>query len=75
MDEPRPLKILRLRAEIGELGGAIRQLRRSGMDSAAAELLITRKRAELETLLNAKTNPEPKRTLKATLRHAGDQPK
>jgi hypothetical protein len=43
-----------LRAEIGELGGAIRQLRRSGMDSAAAELHITRKRAELESLLNAK---------------------
>jgi len=42
-----------LRAEIGELGGAIRQLRRSGMDSAAAELHITRKRAELESLLNA----------------------
>jgi hypothetical protein len=56
VDEPRPLKILRIRAEIGELGGAIRQLRRSGMDSAVAELLITRKRAELETLLNAKTN-------------------
>ena len=34
MDEPRPLKILRLRAEIGELGGAIRLLRRSGMVSA-----------------------------------------
>jgi hypothetical protein len=47
---------LRFRAEIGELGGAIRQLRRSGMDSATAELLITRKRAELEDLLKPKTN-------------------
>jgi hypothetical protein len=56
VDEPRPLKILRLRVEIGELGGAINRLRRSGMDSAAAELLVTRKRAELEDLLNAKTN-------------------
>jgi hypothetical protein len=55
VDEPRPLKILRLRAEIGELGGAIHQLRRSGMDSAAAELLITRKRAELEDLLKPKS--------------------
>jgi hypothetical protein len=54
-DEPQPLKIVRLRAEIGELGGAIHQLRRSGRDSAAAELLITRKRAELENMLNAKT--------------------
>jgi hypothetical protein len=39
VDEPRPLKILRLRAEIGELGGAIRP-GRSGMNSAAAELLV-----------------------------------
>jgi hypothetical protein len=53
-----PLKILRLRAEIGELGGAIRQLRRSGMDSAAAELLVTRKPAELEDLLRSKPTPE-----------------
>src|SRR5471032_850480 len=29
VDEPRPLKIVRLRAEIGELGGAIQRLRRS----------------------------------------------
>jgi hypothetical protein len=56
VDEPRPLRILRLRAEIGELDGAIRQLRRSGMDSATAELLITRKRAELEDLLKARTD-------------------
>jgi hypothetical protein len=58
VDEPRPLKILRLRAEIGELGGAIHQLRRSGMDSVSAELLITRKRAELEDLLKAKTSQQ-----------------
>jgi hypothetical protein len=50
VDDPLPLKILRLRAEISELGGAIRQLGRSGMDSAAAHVLITRKRAELESL-------------------------
>jgi hypothetical protein len=62
VDEPRPLKILRLRAEIGELGGAIHQLRRSGMDSAAAERLITRKRVELEDLLKPKANNSPSRT-------------
>jgi hypothetical protein len=56
VDEPRPLKVLRLRAEIRELGGAIRQLQRSGIDSAAAELLITRKRAELEDVLKAETS-------------------
>ena len=51
-DEPVTLKILRLRGEIAELGGAIRQLQRSGLDSAAAQLLITRKRGELECLMN-----------------------
>jgi hypothetical protein len=56
VDDPLPLKILRLRAEISELGGAIRQLQRSGMDSASAQLLVTRKRAELESLIKAKTN-------------------
>jgi hypothetical protein len=35
-----------------------RQLRRSGMDSAAAELLVTRKRAELEDLLRSKPTPQ-----------------
>jgi hypothetical protein len=51
-DEPVTLEILRLRGEIAELGGAIRQLQRSGLDSAAAQLLITRKRGELECLMN-----------------------
>jgi hypothetical protein len=36
--------MITLRAEIGELGGAIRQLQRSGLDSATAQILITRKR-------------------------------
>jgi hypothetical protein len=53
VDDPKPLKILKLRAEIGELDGAIRQLQRSGMDSAAAQLLITRKRGELESLMHS----------------------
>jgi hypothetical protein len=48
---PMTLEIQRLRGEIAELGGAIMQLRRSGFDSATAELLITRKRAELEWLM------------------------
>ena len=54
-DEPVTLNILRLRGEIAELGGAIRQLQRSGLDSASAQLLITRKRSELECLLNRST--------------------
>ena len=57
MNDPVPLKILKLRAEIGELGGAIHQLRRSGMSSAAVELLIARKRAELDDLLKSKSTP------------------
>jgi len=45
------------------------------MDSASAELLITRKRAELEDLLKATANPEPKQTLTAAARRADDQSK
>jgi hypothetical protein len=49
-DEPLPLRILELRAQIAELSGTIRQLQRSGLDDAAPRLLISRKRAELEDL-------------------------
>jgi hypothetical protein len=52
MSEPVALKILGLRGEIAELSGAIRQLQRSGLDSASAQLLITRKRGELEGLMS-----------------------
>jgi hypothetical protein len=45
------LEILKLRAELLELGSAIRQLQRAGLDSAAAQLLITRKRAEFESAM------------------------
>jgi hypothetical protein len=38
--------------KISDLGGAIRQLQRSGLDGASAQLLISRKRAELERLMN-----------------------
>jgi hypothetical protein len=50
-DEPTALRILGLRGQIAEPGGAIRQLQQSGVDSAAAQLLISRKRAELECLM------------------------
>jgi hypothetical protein len=52
MNDPLALKILNLRGEIAELGGAIRQLQRSGLDSASAQLLICRKRGELEDLMS-----------------------
>jgi hypothetical protein len=55
LNEPAALKILGLRGEIAELGGAIRQLQRSGLDSASAQLLITQKRSELQCLLNRST--------------------
>ncbi|MBR0774613.1 hypothetical protein JQ625_07210 [Bradyrhizobium diazoefficiens] len=56
---PDAYRILRLRAEILELGSAIRQLQREGLDDAAAQLLIVRKRAQLDHLV--KTNPEGRR--------------
>ena len=52
-DEPIPLEILRLRGQIAELGGAIRQLQEAGLDSATAQILISRKRAELECLMKS----------------------
>jgi hypothetical protein len=62
-DDPTALKILDLRSEIAELGGAIRQLQRSGLDSAQAQLLITRKRGELEGLMNPKMGEKAGRNL------------
>ena len=50
-EDPDAYRILKLRAEILELGSAIRQLQREGLDDAAAQLLITRKRAQLEHLV------------------------
>jgi hypothetical protein len=47
-DEPPPLKILRLRGQLRELGAVVRQLNQAGLDSAAAQLQLSRKRAELE---------------------------
>jgi hypothetical protein len=49
-DDPLPLRILELRAQIAELSSTIRQLQRSGLDDTAPRLLITRRRAELEDL-------------------------
>ncbi|WFU79364.1 hypothetical protein QA645_33450 [Bradyrhizobium sp. CIAT3101] len=54
-EDPDAYRILKLRAEILELGSAIRQLQREGLDDAAAQLLITRKRARLDHLV--KTAP------------------
>lgn len=51
VSEPAPLRIVTLRARIAELGAAIRLLRQAGLDNAAAELLLVRKRAELDGLL------------------------
>lgn len=50
-EDPDPYRILKLRAEILELGSAIRQLQREGLDDAAAQLLIARKRAQLDLLV------------------------
>jgi len=50
-EDPDAYRILKLRAEILELGSAIRQLQRAGLDDAAAQLLIARKRAQLDHLV------------------------
>jgi hypothetical protein len=44
-------KIQTLRGQLLELGSAIRQLNQSGLDSATAQLLLSRKRAELGDLM------------------------
>ena len=50
-EDPDAYRILKLRAEILELGSAIRQLQREGLDDATAQLLIARKRAQLDHLV------------------------
>jgi hypothetical protein len=50
-EDPDVYRILKLRAEILELGSAIRQLQ--GLDDAAAQLLIARKRARLDHLVKS----------------------
>ncbi len=49
--EPLQWRIHTLRGQLVELGSAIRQLNQSGLDSAAAQLLLSRKRAELDDLI------------------------
>lgn len=44
-------EILKLRARLLELGSSVRQLQQAGLDSATAELLLWRRRAELEDLM------------------------
>ena len=50
-EHPVDWKIQILRGQLTELGLAIRQLNQSGLDSATAQLLLSRKRAELEDLI------------------------
>jgi hypothetical protein len=50
-DDPLEWQIQTLRGQLLELGSAIRQLNQSGLDSATAQLLMSRKRAQLEDLM------------------------
>jgi hypothetical protein len=50
-DDSLQWKIQTLRGQLVELGSAIRQLNQSGLDSATTQLLLSRKRAELEDLI------------------------
>lgn len=61
-EDPDTYRILKLRAEILDLGSAIRQLQREGLDDAAAQLLIARKRARLDHLVKAAGGRTPGET-------------
>jgi hypothetical protein len=50
------MKILKLRAELIELGSTVRQVKQAGLDGAAAQLLLSRKRAELEDVMCRRKN-------------------
>jgi hypothetical protein len=50
-DDPLDWRIQILRGQLLELHSAVRQLNQSGLDSATAQLLLLRKRAELEDLI------------------------
>jgi hypothetical protein len=52
-DDPLAWRIAVLRGQLLELGSAVRQLNQSGLDSATAQQLLSRKRAELEDLMQA----------------------
>ncbi|AUC97892.1 hypothetical protein CWS35_29335 [Bradyrhizobium sp. SK17] len=45
------LRTRRLRAELRELESSVNQLRRAGRDGASMQLLLSRKRAELEDVI------------------------
>nr|WP_076858450.1 hypothetical protein [Bradyrhizobium mercantei] len=45
------VRIARLRAELRALDSSMNQLRRAGRDSASVQLLLSRKRAELEDVM------------------------
>jgi hypothetical protein len=59
-DEPLPWKIATLRGQLVELGSAIRQLNQSGLDSATAQLLLSRKRVQLDDLMNEARRNRPR---------------
>jgi hypothetical protein len=56
------LEISRLRSELRELGSTVALLRQAGLDSAATQLLLSRKRAALEDL-TTRRRPDVSRTL------------
>jgi hypothetical protein len=58
-DDPSGYEILKLRAEILELGAAVRQLRQAGMHDAVPQLLLCRKRADLESLMSRARGNRP----------------
>jgi hypothetical protein len=53
---PDAPEIVKLRAQLVELDATVRRLQHAGCDSAAAELLLRRRRAELEDAMESKND-------------------
>jgi hypothetical protein len=50
-DWPTPIKIIHLRADIAKLADSLNMLRHSELDATSTQVLLSRKRAELEYLI------------------------
>jgi hypothetical protein len=50
------MQIWKLHGELLERGSTVRQLRQAGLDGAAVELMLQRKRVELEDVISQRKN-------------------
>jgi hypothetical protein len=67
-EDPLDWKIQTVRGQLVELGSAVRQLNQSGPDSATTQLLLSRKRAELEDLIRrGRTDVRPAEVVRRSM--------